>query len=95
MAQSNPTEEKKRNLFIFLSAIFLTNALLAEIIGVKLFSLEETFRLAPAELYIFGEGPLGFTLTAGVILWPVVFITTDIINEYFGKAGVRKISFLI
>ncbi len=77
-----------------LSGIFLTNALVAEIIGTKLFSLEAILGLAPAQLYLFGEGPLSFTLTAGVVLWPVVFITTDIINEYFGKAGVRKISFL-
>lgn len=87
-------KDKKSNLFIILSGIFLTNALVAEIIGAKLFSLESIFGLAPAELYILGEGPLSFTLTAGVVLWPVVFITTDIINEYFGKAGVRRISFL-
>lgn len=35
-----------------------------------------------------------FDLTAGVVIWPVVFITTDIINEYFGKKGVRLISFV-
>ena len=28
------------------------------------------------------------------MIWPVVFVTTDIINEYFGKKGVRKISFI-
>jgi uncharacterized integral membrane protein (TIGR00697 family) len=33
-------------------------------------------------------------MTAGVILWPFVFIMTDIINEYFGKEGVRKLSYL-
>jgi len=33
-------------------------------------------------------------LTAGAVIWPIVFVTTDIINEYFGKKGVRKISFL-
>lgn len=37
---------------------------------------------------------MDFNLTAGVIIWPIVFITTDVINEYFGKKGVRKISFL-
>jgi uncharacterized integral membrane protein (TIGR00697 family) len=42
----------------------------------------------------FGEYILDFNLTAGAVIWPVVFITTDIINEYFGKKGVRKISFI-
>lgn len=84
---------KKQNLFIILGAIFLTNAILAELIGVKIFSLEETLGWEPANLDIFGY-TLDFNLTAGVMIWPVVFITTDIINEYFGKAGVRKISFI-
>src|SRR5690606_5708801 len=54
---------------------------------------EGVFGLAGAQLPILGTY-LDFNLTAGVIIWPVVFITTDIINEYFGKDGVRKISFL-
>ncbi|UCS92806.1 queuosine precursor transporter [Echinicola marina] len=85
---------KKTNLFIILSGIFLTNAILAEIIGVKIFSAESTLGLNPANISFFGEYILDFNLTAGALLWPVVFITTDIINEYFGKKGVRKISFL-
>ncbi len=84
---------KKRTLFLILAGIFLTNALLAELIGVKIFSGESTLGLAPANINILGY-VLDFNLTAGVMIWPVVFITTDIINEYFGKKGVRKISFL-
>lgn len=85
--------DKKTTLFIILGSIFLTNAILAELIGVKLFSLESVAGLQPANINLFG-GSYSFNLTTGVILWPVVFLTTDIINEYFGKDGVRKISFL-
>ena len=88
------TEQKKTNLFIILSGIFITNALIAEIIGVKIFSLENTFGLKPAQIPLLGDFKLDFNLTAGAIIWPVVFITTDIINEYFGKKGVRKISYV-
>lgn len=84
---------KKHLLFVVLTAIFLTNAILAELIGVKIFSLEDTLGFRPANIPIFGY-TLEFNLTAGVMIWPVVFITTDIINEYFGRRGVRKISFL-
>jgi len=84
---------KKQQLFIILAAIFLTNAILAELIGVKIFSLEQTLGFQPANISILGY-VLDFNLTAGVMIWPVVFITTDIINEYFGKKGVRKISFI-
>jgi uncharacterized integral membrane protein (TIGR00697 family) len=61
-------------VYLILSGIFIANALLAEIIGAKLFQI----------------GP--FTLSLGVIIWPVVFITTDLINEYFGRRGVRNLS---
>jgi len=33
-------------------------------------------------------------LSAGVLIWPVVFISTDIINEYFGKRVVKILSYL-
>src|SRR5690349_5644801 len=86
-------DQKRNNLFIVLSGIFITNALLAEMIGVKIFSAEGTVGLAPAQLNILGF-TMDFNLTAGVIIWPVVFITTDLINEYFGKPGVKKISYI-
>lgn len=92
--QSIIDSKKRTNLFIVLSGIFLTNALVAEMIGVKIFSVESTFGFAPAQIPLFGDFTLDFNLTAGAVIWPVVFITTDIINEYFGKKGVRKISFL-
>jgi uncharacterized integral membrane protein (TIGR00697 family) len=86
-------EQKKHRLFIILSGIFLTNAILAEMIGVKIFSAEETLGLPPANLNILGF-KMDFDLTAGAIIWPVVFITSDLINEYFGKPGVKRISYL-
>jgi len=94
MPTATLTETKKSNLFIVLSGIFLTNALIAELIGVKIFSLEDTLGIPRAQLPLLNGFVLDFNLSAGVVLWPVVFITTDIINEYYGKNGVRKISFL-
>ncbi|NEM97282.1 queuosine precursor transporter [Pontibacter burrus] len=85
--------KKRTNLFLVLSGIFISNALLAELIGVKIFSGEALFDLPGAQLNILGS-KLDFNLTAGVIIWPVVFVTTDIINEYFGKQGVKKITLL-
>lgn len=92
MRQSN--QNKRTNLFIILSGIFLTNAIIAELIGVKIFSAEAFLGLPPAKINLLLDTPLSFNLSAGVIIWPVVFLTTDIINEYFGKKGVRRISFL-
>lgn len=86
--------DKKNILFILLGGFFITNALLAEFIGVKIFSLEKSFGLNPINISLFGIDDLSFNLTAGVLLWPVVFIMTDIINEYFGKRGVKFLSYM-
>ncbi|MEX1238133.1 MAG: queuosine precursor transporter [Cyclobacteriaceae bacterium] len=86
-------EQKRNRLFVILCGVFITNALLAEIIGVKIFSAESTVGLKPAQLNILGF-VMDFNLTAGALIWPVVFITTDLINEYFGKPGVKRISYL-
>lgn len=87
-------DKKRYSLYLILSALVITNALLAEILGVKIFSLEATLGLPPAQLPLLPGHVLDFNLTAGVIIWPVVFITTDLINEYFGRKGVRRISII-
>ena len=85
--------DRSSRLFVVLAAFFACNALMAEFIGVKIFALEDTLGLAPFNWELFGQrGSLNFT--AGVLLWPMVFIFTDIINEFFGKRGVRMISYL-
>lgn len=84
--------EKKHRLFLILGGFFITNTLVAEFIGVKIFSLEASLGFDPLNIKLFGVDKLGFNLTAGVMLWPVVFVMTDIINEYFGKKGVRMLS---
>ena len=88
----NTLEQKRNKLFIVLAGIFITNALLAEMIGVKIFSVESTLGLPAANLSILGF-TMDFNLTAGAVIWPLVFITTDLINEYFGKPGVKRISY--
>lgn len=85
---------KATRLFLILGGFFIANALLAEFIGVKIFSLEKLFGYQPLSMTLFGVNDLGFSLTAGVLIWPVVFVMTDIINEYYGKRGVRFLSWL-
>jgi uncharacterized integral membrane protein (TIGR00697 family) len=84
---------KANLLFLMLGGFFITNALIAEFVGVKVFSLEKTLGLPPANLHILGFY-LSFNLTAGALLWPLVFVMSDLINEYFGRRGVRLLSYL-
>ena len=84
---------RSQRLFVVLAGFFVCNALLAEFIGVKIFALEDTLGLAPLNWTLFGQsGSLNFT--AGVLLWPVVFLMTDVINEHYGPRGVRLLSWL-
>lgn len=63
-------------VYLALAGFFVTNAILGEVTGGKLFT--------------FGV----FTLSIGVIPWPVVFIATDLINEYFGREGVKRLTLM-
>lgn len=87
-------KNRANRLFVILGGFFITNAIVAEFIGIKIFSLEKSFGFQPFSWNLFGIEDLGFNLTAGAVLWPVVFIMTDIINEYFGKKGVRFLSWM-
>ena len=86
-------KDKPTKLFVGFTAFFVANALIAECIGGKLFSLEKLLGLQPANFTLFGQSGLSFDLTAGVLLWPLEFVLTDIVNEYYGIKAVRRISY--
>jgi queuosine precursor transporter len=80
--------DRAHRLFIVLNALFLVCLFMAEVTGAKLFTVD---------VPDFGFPPLigpwftvsAFTMTLGVIPFPVTFLVTDLMNEYFGKSGVR------
>ena len=86
-------KDKPLKLFLFISAFFVANALIAECIGGKIFSLEKIFGLQPASFTLLGQSGLSYSLTCGVLLWPLEFVITDIVNEYYGPKAVRRISY--
>lgn len=69
-------ETRKGTLFLILAGIFITNAVVAELIGGKLIHVGD------------------YVMSVGILPWPVVFITTDLINEYFGQKNVHKLSLI-
>jgi hypothetical protein len=86
-------KNKGLRLFIVLAGFFIANTLSAEFMGVKIFSFERTIGQEPVGWSLLG-GIWNFDLSAGVLLWPVVFIMTDIMNEYYGQRGVKFLSWL-
>jgi len=69
-------QRRKDIVYVILAGIFITNALVAELIGGKLIYIGDV------------------VMSLGILPWPIVFITTDLINEYFGEKGVKKLSFI-
>jgi queuosine precursor transporter len=69
-------QNKKDTVYVVLAGIFITNAIVAELIGGKLIDVGSA------------------VMSIGILPWPFVFITTDLINEYFGEKGVKKLSLI-
>jgi len=69
-------QNKKDIVYVILAGIFITNAVVAELIGGKLINV------------------FGVPMSVGILPWPIVFVSTDLINEYFGEKGVRKLSLI-
>jgi uncharacterized integral membrane protein (TIGR00697 family) len=86
--------DKATRLYLILGGFFVANALIAEMIGVKLFQLESLLGLPKADLTLLGQEHLSFVLSVGVLPWPIVFIMTDVINDYYGVRGVRFLTLL-
>lgn len=86
-------KDKPTKLFIAITAFFVANALIAECIGGKIFSLEKLLGFEPVNFTILGQSGLSFSLTCGVLLWPLEFVITDIVNEYYGPKAVKRISY--
>lgn len=86
--------DKGTRLFVILGGFFTANALLAELIGVKLFQLETALGMDRADFTLLGQEHLNFVLSVGVLPWPIVFIMTDVINDYYGVRGVRFLTVL-
>lgn len=82
-----------QRVFVILSAIFVCSLIVADLIGAKLFVVG-----GPGQIVI----PLGFTtlkldpilFSAGIIPFPVTFLLTDLVNEFYGPKGARFITYL-
>ncbi len=75
----------QQRVYLWLAGIFVTSLLVADITGAKFFH--------------FGEVPLlGYSValehSVGMFAFPVTFLLTDLVNEYYGSKGARRITFL-
>ncbi len=90
MTKSIHALSRPQKLFVVCTAIFLTALIVAEATAAKLFTVVDL----PFTLSIFGEQFDQVIMTAGVIAFPITFIITDLLNEYFGKPGIRFVTYI-
>jgi len=90
MSQIQYSLTRPQKLFVVCTAIFLTALVVAEATASKLF----TVVTLPFTLTILGQEFNEVVMTAGVIAFPVTFVFTDLINEYFGKSGIRFVTYI-
>jgi uncharacterized integral membrane protein (TIGR00697 family) len=74
----------RQRLYVYLCAVFLTALLIGDTIGSKLFTVAIPF----------GFTTLHATLSVGAIWFPITFLLTDVINEFYGSAGARFVTFV-
>jgi queuosine precursor transporter len=72
--------DKRSKLFLTLAAVFVTSLVVGDLIGGKLI-----------EGSVLG---FAFTLTVGMIPFPVTFLLTDLINEFYGKRAARTVTWV-
>src|SRR5262245_25325173 len=74
----------REKVYLYLCGVFLTALLIGDTIGSKLFTLDIPL----------GVTTLHATLSVGAIWFPITFLLTDVINEFYGSAGARFVTFL-
>jgi uncharacterized integral membrane protein (TIGR00697 family) len=74
----------RQRLYFYLCAVFLTALLIGDTIGSKLFVVDIPL----------GVTKLHATLSVGVIWFPITFLLTDVINEFYGSRGARFVTFV-
>ena len=90
----NVLHQRSTRLFVILGALFVSCVIIAEMIGVKLFQLEDVLGWERLNMSLLGQDGLSLVLSVGVLPWPIIFILTDVINDYYGVKGVRFLTLL-
>ncbi len=75
-----PQFDLRQKVFLVLAALQVTAIIVANMIGVKLFSID--LAGIPVEH------------TAGMLPFPITFLLTDLLNEFYGKKAARMVAWI-
>ena len=97
MARPNDAENLPQSihsaqaLYTWLASFFVACLLIADVIGIKLFRipLGTSFRLPGLAQPIDA-----IQHSCGMLTFPVTFLLTDLLNEYYGKRAARRVTYI-
>lgn len=74
--------DRRAGLYTILTALFVTCLIVADITGAKFFRLD-----------LFTVGSYHFvTHSVGMLAFPITFLLTDLVNEYYGPEAARRLT---
>ncbi len=80
-----------QKVYLWITAIACTCLVVADIVGVKLFTFPMGFGIpVPWEK----EPIRAVTHTCGMLTFPITFIATDVLNEFYGKKAARRVVYI-
>lgn len=88
-ALASDTFDIRTRVYLWLSGVFVTSLLIADITGSKFFHFD-LFTLA---LPLIGKYNF-VTHSVGMLSFPITFLLTDLVNEYYGKRGARRLTYM-
>lgn len=74
-----------QSVYVFLTTLFVTCLIVADVIGVKIFEIKLPFT-------IFGHSSIEHT--CGMLTFPITFLLGDVINEYYGSKATKNTVYL-
>jgi uncharacterized integral membrane protein (TIGR00697 family) len=85
---SQPGFNRSQQVYVCMAAIFVICLVMADLTGAMLFSFDLPLFFVP------NGGKIPVLLSAGIIPFPVTFLLTDLLNEFYGPKNARFITWV-
>lgn len=80
----------QQRVYVWLAGFFVSCLLVADVVGIKLFRIPLPFTIS---LPWIGDIS-AIEHTCGMLTFPVTFLLTDLLNEYYGTRGARRVMWM-
>lgn len=85
--------ERRERVFLVMAGLFLGTLAMLNILGISRFIALASFTPGESGSWTWGEwGEVSFALAVGVLPYPLTFLCTDLISEFYGR---RRANFMV